>query len=109
LIGAALLVALLIGFPLGIAVLFTLPVLVIIGLSGAGLSVGEWIANRAGEPVGAGGRMGLMALGVLILALVGLIPFVGPILVLLAILMGLGAVVIAVLSRLRPETPPAGY
>jgi hypothetical protein len=29
--------------------------------------------------------------------------------VLVAILMGLGAAVITVLARLRPEAPPAGY
>ncbi len=108
-IGAGALVALFVGFPLGLAVLFTAPVLIITGLASAGLSLGEWIANRAGEPTSVGGRIGLMALGVFILALVGLIPMAGVLLVLLAILMGLGAAVITVLSRLRPETPPAGY
>ncbi len=108
-IGAAVLVALFVGFPLGIAVLFTVPVLIITGLASAGLSLGEWIANRAGEPMSAGGRIGLMALGVLILVLVGLIPILGAILVLLAILMGLGAVVMTVLARLQPEAPPTGY
>ncbi len=108
-IGAGVLVALFIGLPLGVAALFTAPVLIIAGLASAGMSVGEWIANRAGEPTSAGGRVGLMALGVLVLALVGLIPVLGAVLVLLAVLMGLGAAVITVLSRLRPEAPPTGY
>jgi len=108
-LGAAVLVALFVGFPLGLALLLAVPVLVITGLAGAGLSVGEWIANRAGEPRSAGGRIGLMALGMLVLTLVGLIPVAGAILVLLAILMGLGAVVITARTRLRPETGPTGY
>ncbi|RIA56502.1 hypothetical protein [Dichotomicrobium thermohalophilum] len=108
-IGAAVLVALFVGFPLGLAILFSAPVLIITGLAGAGLGLGEWVANRAGEPLSAGGRIGLMALGILVLTLVGLIPIAGAILVFLAILMGLGAVVITVLARLRPETPPTGY
>jgi Ca2+/Na+ antiporter len=108
-VGAAVLVALFVGFPLGIAALFAVPVLIITGLASAGLSLGEWIANRAGEPLSASGRIGLMALGVLVLTLVGLIPIAGAVLVLLAIVMGLGAAVITVLARLRPETPPTGY
>jgi len=107
--GAAVLVALLVGFPLGLGLLFTVPVLVITGLASAGLSLGEWIANRAGEPRSAGGRVGLLALGMLVLTLVGLIPVAGAILVLLAILMGLGAAILTVFARLRPETAPTGY
>ena len=108
-LGAAVLVALFVGLPLGIALLFAVPVLIITGLSGAGLSLGEWIANRAGEPRSARGRIGLLALGMLVLTLVGLIPVAGAILVLVAILMGLGAVMMTVLARLGPDTGPTGY
>jgi len=108
-IGAALLGVLVIGLPLGVALLLTIPVLMIAGLSSAGLSLGEWIANRSGEPRGAGGRIGLMALGILILVLAGLIPGLGAVLVFLAILMGLGALMITARARLAPESGPTGY
>ncbi len=108
-IGAVLLVAVVIGLPLGLALLLAVPVLMILGLTGAGLSIGEWIANRAGEPRGAGGRIGLMALGIAVLLLAGLIPFLGGLLVLVAILMGLGALIMTLRARLAPETGPTGY
>ena len=108
-VGAALLGALVIGLPLGIALLFTMPVLMIAGLSSAGLGLGEWIANRSGEPRGAGGRVGLLALGILVLVLAGLIPGLGAVIVLLATLMGLGALIMTARARLAPETGPTGY
>jgi len=109
LLGAALMAAAVVGLPLGVALLFTVPVLMLSGLASAALSLGEWIANRAGEPRSAGGRIGLLALGMAALTLAGLIPVLGAVLVLLAILIGLGAVVITVRARLAPDTGPTGY
>jgi len=109
LLGAALMAAAVVGLPLGVALLFTVPVLTLSGLASAALSLGEWIANRAGEPRSAGGRIGLLALGMAALTLAGLIPVLGAVLVLLAILIGLGAVVITVRARLAPDTGPTGY
>lgn len=109
LLGAALMAAAVVGLPLGVALLFTVPVLMLSGLASAALSLGEWIANRAGEPRSAGGRIGLLALGMAALTLAGLIPLLGAVLVLLAILIGLGAVVITVRARLAPDTGPTGY
>lgn len=108
-LGSVLLIAVLIGFPLGIALLLAVPALMILGFTGAGLSLGEWIANRAGEPKSAGGRVGLMALGIAVLMLAGLIPFVGAILVLVAVLTGLGAVTLTLRRRLAPEAPATRY
>jgi len=108
-LGAALLVAVLIGFPLGLAMLLTVPAILILGFTSAGLSVGEWIGNRAGEPRSAGGRIGLMALGIAVLMLAALIPFAGAIIVLVAVLMGLGALAITLRQRLAPEASPTEY
>jgi hypothetical protein len=108
-LGAALLIGLLIGFPLGVALLLAIPAILILGFTSAGLSLGEWIANRAGEARSAGGRIGLMGLGIAILVLAGLIPFVGAILVLVAVIMGLGALVITLRQRLSPDAGPASY
>lgn len=104
---SAVLAAVVVGLPLGVALLLGLPAIMIAGLAGAGLSLGEWIANRAGEPRSAGGRVALLALGIAVLTLVGLIPVLGTILVILAILMGLGAAVMTARSRLAPESGPA--
>lgn len=108
-LGAVLLVVVLIGFPLGLALLLAVPAILILGFTSAGLSIGEWIGNRAGESRSAGGRIGLMALGIAALMLAGLIPFAGAIIVLVAVLMGLGALAITLRQRLAPETSPTEY
>jgi hypothetical protein len=108
-LGAVLLIALLIGFPLGLALLLTVPAILILGFTSAGLSIGEWIGNRAGDPRSAGGRIGLMALGIAVLMLAGLIPLAGAVLVLIAVLMGLGALAITLRQRLAPEASPTEY
>jgi len=108
-LGAVLLMAVVIGLPLGLALLLALPGMIILGFTSAGLSMGEWIANRAGEPRSAGGRIGLLALGITILVLCGLIPVIGAILVFVAVLMGLGALVLTLRQRLAPEAAPTDY
>jgi hypothetical protein len=106
--GAVLFMVLLVGLPLGFSLMLLVPALLILGFSSASFGLGEWIANRAGNPKGAGGRIALLALGALILMLLTLIPFVGGLIGLISILMGLGAVIITLAERLVPETTGKG-
>lgn len=104
-LAAILLMVVLIGLPLGFALLLVIPVMLILGFAAAGFGLGEWLLNRAGEPKRAGGRLLLLALGVLVLALLSLIPIVGGLILLIAVFMGLGAVVLTLGDRLSPERP----
>ena len=107
-LGAILLIVLLIGLPLGLALMLIIPALLILGYSSASFGLGEWVANRAGNPKGAGGRILLLGLGALILMLLTLIPFVGGIIGFIGILMGIGALIITLASRLVPENAGTG-
>ncbi|MEZ5774379.1 MAG: pentapeptide repeat-containing protein [Hyphomicrobiaceae bacterium] len=107
-VGAGILALTVVGAPLAVALLLLLPFLVLIGLSGAGFGLGEWLFNRAGEPQ-SGGARGLMLLaGLVVLMLVVLVPVAGPIVVGLATLVGLGGFLVALNRRLRAEDAMAG-
>ncbi len=90
-----------IGAPIGLAMLLVgLPLLAFVGWLVAAVWVGDWLLGRRGtlEPVH---PYRAAVLGVVVLAIVGILPFVSVI----ATLFGVGAVVLAVWGGFRPETP----
>jgi len=93
---ALLLIFTLIGAPLGALLFLALPLIVMLGyVAGAlTLALGAW--RSLGKPLPGGlGRFGLLALGLLVLAIVGLIPVAGFIVGLLVTLAGIGATALA--------------
>jgi hypothetical protein len=102
---AILLLVTVIGAPVGFALLFVvLPALAFLGWLVAAIWIGDWlVAGTRGsrEP----GHPYLAAvIGVIVLALVGMVPFVTAI----ATLFGFGALLLAAWRILRPETAPLG-
>ena len=101
-LAVGLLAVTLVGAPLGLFLLLALPLMLLLGLTAAGFGVGEFLLNRTGEPRSAGARVLMLLVGLLILALVALIPYAGPAVVGLATIFGFGAVLRAIRGRLRP-------
>jgi hypothetical protein len=92
-----------IGAPVGLAMLLVgLPLLAFIGWLVAAVWVGDWLLGQRGTHE-AEHPYKAAVLGVVVLALVGILPFVGAI----ATLFGVGGVVLAAWTGLRPETPLA--
>jgi hypothetical protein len=78
-----------------------LPLLLLLGLAAAGFGIGEFLLNRTGEPRSAGARILMLLVGLAILALLGLIPYAGPVIAILATVLGIGAVLRAFRGRLK--------
>ena len=70
--------------------------------------VGAWLGDKLlGKGIGAGAVLGRLALGLAILRVVRVIPFVGPFSLLVVIVWGLGAYVLTVHKRMRHQVLPA--
>ncbi len=98
-----LLVATVIGAPIGLAILFgLLPILAFLSWLVAAIWIGEWlVSGRRGSRER--GRPYLAAvIGVIVLALISVIPFV----TVIATLFGFGGLLLTAWRILRPETPP---
>ena len=95
-----------VGLPLGLAILiFVLPALLVVGYLVTGIWIGDLILSRTSPGV-ARERPYLAALvGLVVLAAIGWIPFVGGLLILL----GFGAVMLLMWRVLRRDTRSAGY
>lgn len=104
-LAALLLTVTLIGAPLAVFVLLALPLLLLLGLAVAGFGIGEFMLNRTGEPRSTGSRVLMLLVGLVVLALACLIPWVGPFLGFLATLFGFGALLRALGRRLRAPEP----
>ncbi|HEY4752622.1 MAG TPA: hypothetical protein VIH37_05005 [Candidatus Limnocylindrales bacterium] len=90
-----------IGAPIGLAMLFIgLPLLFFVGWLVAAIWVGDWLLGQRGtrEPVH---PYKAAVLGVIVLALLGLFPFVTGI----ATLFGVGALLVAAWGSIRPDAP----
>jgi cytoskeletal protein CcmA (bactofilin family) len=99
---AVLILFTLVGAPLGLSILLVLlPVLFLLGL----IVVGAWIGSYIIKSPTTGGAIGAAVLGVIILAVVSLIPFVA-IIVALAGMLGAGALVYRTFRRTRAGIPP---
>jgi cytoskeletal protein CcmA (bactofilin family) len=99
---AALILSLtIIGAPVGALALLALPLLLLLGYACAGLGLGELVFNRLGEPRSAGARALHLLAGLIGLSVLGLIPWAGPLVLLLATLCGLGALLRTLHDRMH--------
>jgi len=101
---AALLCVSIVGLPIGGALMVSLVLgwlLASVATAyGLGRLIGGW--PRDGGTVSTASRVGWALLGAVLLAVIGAIPFVGGVLVALAVAAGLGAVSVELSRRLRP-------
>ncbi len=95
--------ATIIGIPIGVATLLLLPFLFILGITTAAFAVSDWILNKNVESKKTGQRIFLLATGVILLVIIGFVPFLGEILILLVMLLGLGAASVTLGNRLRGD------
>src|SRR5215831_550297 len=87
-----------VGLGLGIVTFLTYVVAVYMSQ----IFIGEWLGEKLlGAGVGAGAIIGRLALGLAILRVIRLIPFIGPLSALVVIVWGLGAYVLTIHKRLR--------
>lgn len=89
------------GIPLGTFSMLALPLLVLLGYASAGFGLGEWMLNRLGEPKSSGARAMLLLAGLVVLAALSLIPYVGWPILGIAALCGLGAFLRTLYERMR--------
>jgi hypothetical protein len=91
---------------LGVIFLALYPVLLILSLSVAGLAIGSWLSrriSRPGVPLAA-----LYGVGMVVLTFASLLPYVGPIVNIVAIAFGMGTLVLAPRSRGPAAVAPSG-
>lgn len=84
------------GIPIGVATLLLLPFLFILSFTTTTLGVSDWLLNRNNKPKKTGQRLILLAAGVALLVIIGFIPFLGGLLIFLALLFGLGAIAVTI-------------
>jgi hypothetical protein len=104
---ALVLVATFIGLTAGFAVGLILPFLVVFGHAVAAAGIAGGILIRRRGEVGGFLNFILLVVGAFVLVALGLIPVVGPIIVIIAMLLGLGAFARTVGHRLRQREPAA--
>ncbi len=101
---AGLLVMTVVGAPIGLAVLFgVLPVLALAGWLVAAIWVGEWLITKSRGAHESARPYRAAVLGVIVLAVAGMVPFVSG----LATLFGFGALLLTAWGTLRPEPAAA--
>ena len=94
-----------VGAPVGLGALFiVLPAMAFFGWIVAAIWVGDWILGRTRETPDTGRPYLAAVLGVIVLAVVGLVPFVSAI----ATLFGFGALLVMAWRILRPPAPQLG-
>ena len=103
---AVVLMATIIGISVGVAILLVMPFLIVFGhaIAAAGIAAGI-LVRRPGD-IGTGAGLLMLIIGAIILVAIGLIPFVGPILVAIALILGIGAFTRTVGGRLRRVEGP---
>jgi cytoskeletal protein CcmA (bactofilin family) len=93
-----------VGIGVGIAALMFW----LMAIYAAQVIVGTWLGDRLlGEAVGVGPALGRMALGLSILRVIGLVPYVHVWFALLVIWLGLGAIVLTIYRNMRPHLATA--
>lgn len=95
---ALILLITIVGAPLALAVVALYLALLIAGYVSTGIGVGDWALARlkSDRAASRGWRIGAAALGMLVISACGRLPYVGTLLVFLALLIGLGALVLQV-------------
>ena len=98
---AALLMATIVGFALGVALLLVLPMILVLSQPVAAAGIVGWILGRTVPRLGVTRLVLFLILGALVIAFAGIIPFTGPWIVVVVFVFGLGGVFRAVLWRFR--------
>ncbi len=92
-----------VGLGIGISALL----LYVIAIYAAQLFVGSWLGEQLlGYTVGIGPAVARLAIGLAILRALRMIPFMGPLAGLIITIWGLGALLLAAYSRMRPQSAP---
>lgn len=102
-LAAALLAFTIFGLPVGLLALMAMPLFLLLGLASSGFGIGEWLFNRLGDPSSPGHRAFHLMAGLLVLVLLSLIPYVGFVVLLVAMICGFGALLRVLRDRLRPH------
>ena len=102
---AVVLMATVIGMPIGVLTLLAFPLLLLVAWVIAAFAVADWLLNRGRAERSFGGRLLLLLAGLVIVTLIGIIPVLGILVWLLILLLGLGALWQA--SHARPSQVPA--
>jgi cytoskeletal protein CcmA (bactofilin family) len=93
-----------VGLAVGIGTLL----LWLVALYSAQVFVGAWMGKTLlGAPAGTGAMIGRLAVGLLVLRLLCMVPFLGGLVKLAVLLWGLGALALAVYDRSRTRAPAA--
>jgi hypothetical protein len=104
-VAAVLMIMTIVGAPLGLAIFFVvLPALAFLAWIVAAIWVGDWIVARLRGATEADRPYLAAVLGVVVLAIAGLVPFVSAI----ATLFGFGALLLTAWRTFRNEAPPLG-
>ncbi|MBT7138057.1 MAG: hypothetical protein HN889_09345, partial [Rhodospirillaceae bacterium] len=94
--GIAILMSTVIGIPLGIVLVAVYLVIVALGLVVSVLTIGRRVLRLFGRNWDdqSWGRVGVVAIGMLVIAVLAIIPFLGVLVVILALSLGTGALVV---------------
>jgi cytoskeletal protein CcmA (bactofilin family)/anti-sigma factor RsiW len=93
-----------VGLSVGIAALL----LYAIAVYSAHIFIGAWVGEKLlGAGVGVGPAIGRLAMGLAILSVLGMIPFAGGLIGLLAVIWGLGALILAIHRHMSPHVAVA--
>ena len=96
--------ATIVGLGVGISVIL----LYVIAVYSTQVFVGSWIGDKLlGAGAGIGLAVGRLALGLAILRVLRMIPYAGPLVGLIMVIWGMGALVQAIHKRMRPQLAPA--
>jgi len=90
-VSAAFLILTILGAPLAAAILMSLPLILLLSLTGSGFAIGEWLFNRTGDDVSTMHRALSLLVGLLLLAALSIMPYIGELIIALAIVFGAGA------------------
>jgi hypothetical protein len=105
---AALLAITVVGLSAAFAVALILPILIVFGHAVAAAGVAAGVLVRARGELSVGVSIVMLIIGAIILVALGIIPWVGPAIVAIAIVLGIGAFTRTLAARLRqPLAPPA--
>lgn len=108
-LAAILIMVLVLGLPLGLFMLLTVPLLILIGFTSALLGLSGWLLNKTDQPQGTKQRILFLLLAILIYIVIRMLPVLGGVLVFIAMLFGLGAFVLSFGKKLKGETEVPGF
>jgi hypothetical protein len=103
---AIVLMATIIGLSAGLAILFLLPALFVFGHAVAATGIAAGLFIRHAGPIGLGRAVLMLAVGAIIVVLIGLIPWVGMWAVCIVLVLGVGALARTVGNKLRAVFVP---